>query len=32
MYKVVGWCYLDNAMFGEAVTWDEEEAQEFVLC
>ncbi|KAF2649500.1 HET-domain-containing protein [Lophiostoma macrostomum CBS 122681] len=31
-YKVIGWCYLDNAMFGEAVNWEEEEAQEFVLC
>ncbi|KAF2263797.1 hypothetical protein CC78DRAFT_568842 [Lojkania enalia] len=32
MYRVIGWCYLDNVVFGEAVTWKEDEAAEFILC
>ena len=31
VYMVVGWCYLEGAMFGEAVTWQEDEGDEFVL-
>lgn len=30
-YAVVGQCYLEDAMFGEAVTWEEDEADEFTL-
>lgn len=30
-YYVKGRCYLENAMFGEAVTWEEDEADIFPL-
>jgi Heterokaryon incompatibility protein (HET) len=30
-YKVVGQCYLEDAMFGEAVTWEEHEADTLTL-
>jgi hypothetical protein len=30
-YEVVGQCYLEGVMYGEAVTWDEEEADTFLL-
>lgn len=31
-YTVVSVCFFDGAMFGEAVTWKEDEADEFILC
>lgn len=31
VYTVVGVCYLDGCMNGEAVTWEEDEAEEFLL-
>jgi heterokaryon incompatibility protein (HET) len=30
-YQVVGQCYLEGCMYGEEVTWEENEAQEFRL-
>lgn len=30
-YILIGQCYLENSMFGEAVTWKECEAQSFIL-
>jgi hypothetical protein len=30
-YTVIGECYLEDTMMGEAVTWKEDEAREFIL-
>jgi hypothetical protein len=30
-WRVVGWCYVDGVMFGEAVSWTEDEADVFEL-
>lgn len=30
-YEVIGECYVDGVMYGEAVDWKEDEADTFVL-
>jgi hypothetical protein len=30
-YEVIGQCYLEGVMYGEAVTWEEDEADTFLL-
>jgi hypothetical protein len=30
-YEVIGQCYFENSMYGEAVTWEEDDADTFVL-
>ncbi|KAF2107904.1 heterokaryon incompatibility protein-domain-containing protein [Lophiotrema nucula] len=32
MYKVVGCCFAQGVMYGEAVDWEEDQADEFLLC
>jgi hypothetical protein len=30
-YSVIGQCYYEDAMYGEAVTWEREDADTFIL-